>query len=40
MPDTEFKLTRAAKPELDRPLALVTIDNGADHTRPAFFGRS
>src|SRR4051794_7579869 len=26
-------------PEVDRPLALVTIDNGADHTRPTFFGR-
>ena len=26
-------------PEVDRPLALVTIDNGADHTKPTFFGR-
>jgi 3-hydroxyacyl-CoA dehydrogenase/enoyl-CoA hydratase/carnithine racemase len=40
MPDTEFKLTRIAKPELDRPVALVTIDNGADHTHPACFGRT
>ncbi|HEX6491632.1 MAG TPA: 3-hydroxyacyl-CoA dehydrogenase NAD-binding domain-containing protein [Gaiellaceae bacterium] len=39
MPETEFKLTRAARPELERPLALITIDNGADHTEPTFFGR-
>jgi 3-hydroxyacyl-CoA dehydrogenase/enoyl-CoA hydratase/carnithine racemase len=27
-----------ARPELQRPLALVTIDNGADHTKPTVFG--
>ena len=36
---TEFKLARVDRPELERPLALVTIDNAADHTRPTFFGR-
>jgi 3-hydroxyacyl-CoA dehydrogenase/enoyl-CoA hydratase/carnithine racemase len=29
-----------ARPELERPIALVTIDNGADHTKPTVFGRS
>src|SRR3954447_5917300 len=38
-PLTEFKLASVAMPELSRPLALVTIDNGADHTKPTFFGR-
>jgi 3-hydroxyacyl-CoA dehydrogenase/enoyl-CoA hydratase/carnithine racemase len=37
---TEFKLARVARPELERPIALVTIDNGADHTKPTVFGRS
>jgi len=37
---TEFKLAAVVRPELDRPIALVTIDNGADHTRPTVFGRS
>jgi 3-hydroxyacyl-CoA dehydrogenase/enoyl-CoA hydratase/carnithine racemase len=37
---TSFKLTRVARPELERPLALVTIDNGADHARPTIFGRA
>ncbi|HEX6680364.1 MAG TPA: 3-hydroxyacyl-CoA dehydrogenase NAD-binding domain-containing protein [Gaiellaceae bacterium] len=39
-PLTEFKLAGVARPELDRPIALVTIDNGADHTKPTVFGRS
>ncbi|HYZ79103.1 MAG TPA: 3-hydroxyacyl-CoA dehydrogenase NAD-binding domain-containing protein [Gaiellaceae bacterium] len=34
MPDTEFKLARAGD------VALVTIDNGEDHTKPTFFGRA
>ena len=33
MPDTEFKLARAGD------VAVVTIDNGADHTKPTFFSR-
>jgi 3-hydroxyacyl-CoA dehydrogenase/enoyl-CoA hydratase/carnithine racemase len=37
---TEFKLTGVRRRELERPLALVTIDNGADHTKPTVFGRS
>ncbi|HYX76636.1 MAG TPA: 3-hydroxyacyl-CoA dehydrogenase NAD-binding domain-containing protein, partial [Gaiellaceae bacterium] len=37
---TEFRLAAAVRPELDRPIALVTIDNGADHTKPTVFGRS
>jgi 3-hydroxyacyl-CoA dehydrogenase/enoyl-CoA hydratase/carnithine racemase len=37
---TEFKLAGVERPELDLPIALVTIDNGADHTRPTVFGRS
>jgi 3-hydroxyacyl-CoA dehydrogenase/enoyl-CoA hydratase/carnithine racemase len=28
------------RPELDGPIALVTIDNGRDHTKPTVFGRS
>jgi 3-hydroxyacyl-CoA dehydrogenase/enoyl-CoA hydratase/carnithine racemase len=37
-PRTEFKLRRV---ETERgPLALVTVDNGADHTKPTVFGRS
>ncbi len=40
-PVTEFKLARvAARDELDAPIALVTIDNGADHTVPTVFGRA
>ena len=36
--DTEFKLARV---ETERgPVALVTIDNGEDYTKPTFFGRS
>src|SRR3954452_7966116 len=34
MAATEFKLARAAD------VALVTIDNGEDHTKPTFFGRA
>ena len=37
---TEFKLAAVVRPELDQPIALVTIDNGADHTKPTVFGRS
>jgi 3-hydroxyacyl-CoA dehydrogenase/enoyl-CoA hydratase/carnithine racemase len=37
---TEFKLAQVRRPELERPLALVTIDNGADHTKPTVFGQS
>ncbi|MDQ2983922.1 MAG: 3-hydroxyacyl-CoA dehydrogenase NAD-binding domain-containing protein [Actinomycetota bacterium] len=38
MPDTSFKL---APVETDAGrLALVTIDNGEDHTKPTFFGRA
>jgi 3-hydroxyacyl-CoA dehydrogenase/enoyl-CoA hydratase/carnithine racemase len=33
---TEFKLAEVTRGE--RPLALVTIDNGADHTKPTVFG--
>ena len=33
MPDTRFSLTRAGD------VALVTIDNGEDHTKPTFFSR-
>jgi 3-hydroxyacyl-CoA dehydrogenase/enoyl-CoA hydratase/carnithine racemase len=37
---TEFKLVRVERPgELDAAIALVTIDNGADHTVPTVFGR-
>jgi 3-hydroxyacyl-CoA dehydrogenase/enoyl-CoA hydratase/carnithine racemase len=39
-PLTEFKLAQVRRPELERPLALVTIDNGADHRKPTVFGRS
>ena len=35
-----FKLAGVVRPELDRPIALVTIANGADHTKPTVFGRS
>jgi 3-hydroxyacyl-CoA dehydrogenase/enoyl-CoA hydratase/carnithine racemase len=36
--DTEFKLARV---ETERgPIALVTIDNGADHTKPTSLGRA
>jgi 3-hydroxyacyl-CoA dehydrogenase/enoyl-CoA hydratase/carnithine racemase len=38
-PLTEFKLTRVARPDADGSLALLTIDNGADHTKPTVFGR-
>ena len=34
MPDTELKLARAGD------VALVTIDNGEDYTKPTFFGRA
>jgi len=37
---TEFKVAGVVRPELDQPIALVTIDNGADHTKPTVFGRS
>jgi 3-hydroxyacyl-CoA dehydrogenase/enoyl-CoA hydratase/carnithine racemase len=37
MSQTEFKLARVDTPR--GPLALVTIDNGADHTRPTVFDR-
>jgi len=33
VPDTEFKLARTGD------VAIVTIDNGADHTKPTFFSR-
>ena len=40
MSDTEFKLARVLRPgEVAAPIALVTIDNGADHTVPTVFGR-
>ncbi|HEY2938235.1 MAG TPA: 3-hydroxyacyl-CoA dehydrogenase NAD-binding domain-containing protein [Gaiellaceae bacterium] len=39
LPETEFKLARIALPN-GRALALVTIDNGEDHTKPTFFGRA
>ncbi len=38
-PLTAFKLARVTRPEVPRPVALVTIDNGADHTKPTVFGR-
>ena len=38
MSDTEFHLRRVDTEA--GPLALVTIDNGADHTKPTVFGRS
>jgi 3-hydroxyacyl-CoA dehydrogenase/enoyl-CoA hydratase/carnithine racemase len=37
-PPTEFKLQRVETEA--GPLALVTIDNGTDHTRPTFLGRA
>ena len=36
--DTEFKLARVDT--ADAAVALVTIDNGEDHTKPTFFGRT
>jgi 3-hydroxyacyl-CoA dehydrogenase/enoyl-CoA hydratase/carnithine racemase len=36
---TEFKLAAVELRGLDAPIALVTIDNGADHTKPTVFGR-
>jgi len=38
VPDTQFHLRRVETEA--GPLALVTIDNGADHTKPTVFGRS
>ena len=38
MPDTEFKLQAVERPE--GRVALVTIDNGEDYTKPTVFGRS
>jgi 3-hydroxyacyl-CoA dehydrogenase/enoyl-CoA hydratase/carnithine racemase len=38
-PLTEFKLARVARPEVERSIALVTIENGADHTKPTVFGQ-
>jgi 3-hydroxyacyl-CoA dehydrogenase/enoyl-CoA hydratase/carnithine racemase len=38
VPDTEFKLQAVERPE--GRVALVTIDNGEDHTKPTVFGRS
>src|SRR5215475_8227573 len=38
MPDTEFHLQRVDTPV--GPLALLTLDNGADHTKPTLLGRS
>jgi hypothetical protein len=35
--ETEFKLQVVARPE--GRLALVTVDNGEDHTKPTVFGR-
>jgi 3-hydroxyacyl-CoA dehydrogenase/enoyl-CoA hydratase/carnithine racemase len=37
---TEFKLTHVRRPGLDGPVALLTIDNGADHTKPTIFDRA
>jgi 3-hydroxyacyl-CoA dehydrogenase/enoyl-CoA hydratase/carnithine racemase len=39
-PLTRFKLARVARAELERPIALVTIDNGVDHTKPTVFGQA
>jgi 3-hydroxyacyl-CoA dehydrogenase/enoyl-CoA hydratase/carnithine racemase len=38
-PVTEFKLARVERPDAEGAIALVTIDNGADHTKPTVFGR-
>ena len=38
MPDTDFKLRKVETQA--GPLALVTIDNGEDHTKPTFFGEA
>jgi 3-hydroxyacyl-CoA dehydrogenase/enoyl-CoA hydratase/carnithine racemase len=37
VPDTEFKLQAVERPE--GRVALVTVDNGEDHTKPTVFGR-
>ena len=39
-PLTEFKLTHVRRPGFDGPVALLTIDNGADHTQPTVFDRA
>ncbi|HWH54817.1 MAG TPA: 3-hydroxyacyl-CoA dehydrogenase NAD-binding domain-containing protein [Gaiellaceae bacterium] len=39
MADTVFKLARVSRSDVPS-IALVTIDNGADHTQPTFFGRA
>ena len=39
-PQTEFKLTQVELAQARGPVALLTIDNGADHAKPTFFGRS
>src|SRR5689334_25233463 len=39
LPETEFKLVRVEVDDAGA-LALVTIDNGEDHTKPTFFGRA
>ena len=38
MAETEFKLQRVPRPE--GPVALVTVDNDEDYTKPTVFGRS
>jgi 3-hydroxyacyl-CoA dehydrogenase/enoyl-CoA hydratase/carnithine racemase len=38
-PLTEFRLAQVVRRDVERPIALVTIDNGADHTKPTVFGR-
>jgi 3-hydroxyacyl-CoA dehydrogenase/enoyl-CoA hydratase/carnithine racemase len=38
VPETEFKLQVVTRPE--GRVALVTVDNGEDHTKPTVFGRS
>jgi 3-hydroxyacyl-CoA dehydrogenase/enoyl-CoA hydratase/carnithine racemase len=38
-PVTEFKLAAVGRGEVPAPIALVTIDNGADHTKPTVLGR-
>jgi len=40
LPQTEFKLARVERADAGGPVALVTIDNGEDHTKPTFFGRA
>jgi 3-hydroxyacyl-CoA dehydrogenase/enoyl-CoA hydratase/carnithine racemase len=39
-PLTEFKLTSVDRPDTADSVALLTIDNGADHTKPTVFGRA